>query len=289
MGELCALGSAVSWAISGILLKPQTERLGAVLLNAWRSLIAALFFFALLPFFGGLEAIRALPLAAWIYFLASVVFVLGIGDTLYLKSLTLVGVARALPLVSTTPLFTLVLAIMFLSESLTLTNIAGIVVVVLGIILISSLPGQERSAANPDDQRGVLLALAAAAFWGAGSAVMKPALEGTNPVVANSIRQPLTALLLFAVSAHSLGTPRLPRYNGRDWLALLAASLVSSGLSSLLYLWGIQFAGAARGASLASTAPLFAVLLSATLLKERVTARIAFGAALTVAGIWLII
>jgi drug/metabolite transporter (DMT)-like permease len=69
---------------------------------------------------------------------------------------------------------------------------------------------------------------------------------------------------------------------------LLAAGMFGTGMGSLLYVIGIQQAGAARAALLSSTSPLFALPLAAVVLHERLTARVIAGAIVSVAGIFLV-
>ena len=56
-----------------------------------------------------------------------------------------------------------------------------------------------------------------------------------------------------------------------------------------LWLFGLRYAGAAKAATLSSTAPVFAAPLAVLFLGERLTPQVGVGILLTIAGIWLVI
>ena len=63
---------------------------------------------------------------------------LGIGGTLLFVSLKLGDASRTIPLLSTTPLFTLVLAAQYAGEKMSLRLLIGTVITVAGIVIIAS-------------------------------------------------------------------------------------------------------------------------------------------------------
>ena len=58
-GELIALLSALLWAIASVLLTIGARKIHVVPLNLVRCVGSAAFFWALLPFYGGLDALAA--------------------------------------------------------------------------------------------------------------------------------------------------------------------------------------------------------------------------------------
>ena len=63
-GELVALLSAFLWAVASVLLMIGAKRIHVVPLNLIRCAVSTAFFWALLPFFGGLDALAAYSLAS---------------------------------------------------------------------------------------------------------------------------------------------------------------------------------------------------------------------------------
>jgi len=289
MGELAALGSAACWALASIAFTSLATSVDVVAANAFRCLVASLLFVALLPFAGGLDALRSLTPAVVGILAVSVTMIIGIGDTLFFKAMRTIGVSRAMPIAGANPLVTTGLAVAFLGERLTVFQTAGVIVTVAGLLIIVSPDRRRTVVAQPSSATGIVLAVLTALAWGVGTALLKTGLSNVGPVVVNSVRHP--AALAFLIGLMVLRGQRLDAYrrlDRRGWVLLLVTSLLSSGLGSLLFVTGLQLAGAARGSVLSSTAPLFSVPLSVVVLHERVSVRVIAGTLLTVVGIGLV-
>jgi transporter family protein len=291
-GELIALGSALPWAVGSVLITMGAKRLHVVPLNLARCLISTAFFWALLPFYGGLQALAAIPWSAWLWLAVSVLGLLVVGDTLYFRSMDLAGVSSAMPLASLAPLWAVLLASFFVQEPLTWSLLVGALLVVAGVVLISR-PTDGTTADKPIDGKsrrlGLLMALGVSVLWAIGQVSLKPATEGMHSIVANSIRQPVAAVMLLALT--------LPRGRWRDfrgldrrsWAIIVLASLLSTGLGTLLFVMAIQIAGAGKTAVLGATAPMIAIPFSMLWLQERPTRWTLLGTLLIAAGIVLVV
>ena len=163
IGELAALGAALSWTVSAMLYRKalsETKPLSANVVRLTCTAAALLVFLAVIGKLGVL-----MSLSADVAVLAGIsgVIGLGVGDTLYMMSLKSIGVARAVPITCTYPLFSLVWAARFKGELVTLPVGLGAIAIVLGIWLLS----QENKTNNAGIQkkdlyRGVAFALATA-------------------------------------------------------------------------------------------------------------------------------
>jgi drug/metabolite transporter (DMT)-like permease len=201
-----------------------------------------------------------------------------------------------MPIAGSYPIVTALLAVLFLGEPMTLRLALGILVVVAGVTLVA-YPRGLRVVARPSESErvkpvgarvGVAMALGAALCWATSTVLVKPALEQVTPLVANAIRLPFGCIVLF-VLASIAGRRSSPFAIRRRSLAVLAATGTISGFSMILWLMGVQLAGAAKAATLNSTAPVFAAPLAALVLGERLTAQMGIGIVLTVLGVWLVI
>jgi DME family drug/metabolite transporter len=297
LGEIGGLGSALCWALSNVLFTRLAPHVDAVSINMVRCLVATFFFLLILPFVGGAATLLQASPAIPALLIVSVVLSLALGDSLFLHSMSLIGVSRAFPIANVNPLITLTLAITVLGEHLAAVHIIGSFLILVGISLIArSSPrsdSQQTSAALPGISHlwlGVAMALLAALCWGVTTVVLKIILNELNAVVTNSIRLPMAALMLAGVLvANGRGLRSLRLLSWRGWLILVMASIIGSAAGSFLYLFSIQQAGAGKASVLISTSPLFAVPFSLLILKERVTSGIIVGTILTVIGIGLVV
>jgi drug/metabolite transporter (DMT)-like permease len=133
-----------------------------------------------------------------------------------------------------------------------------------------------------------LLALLVSVLWAIGLVALKPATEGVHTVVANSVRQPLGLLLLLGLNLRRGRWRELRKLDRKSWAVILVASLVGTGLGTMLWVIAIQTAGAGRTAVLTATSPLMAVPFSMLWLKEHPTRWTLTGTLLTTVGIALV-
>ncbi len=290
-GELLALLSAFLWAMASVLLTVGARRIHVLPLNLIRCVISTAFFWALLPFYGGLDAIAAIPAVAWPWLVVSVLGLLVVGDTLYFRSLDLAGVSWAMPVASVNPLWAVLLASVFLDEPLSWTLLLGALLVIVGVVLVSRSAGSVGAAGQADPRarrRGIMLALVVSLLWGAGQVALKPATAGMHSVVANSVRQPMGLLMLLGLTLRQGRWRALRKLDLKSWAVIGIASLVGTGVGTLFFVMAIQQAGAGRTAVLTATSPLVAIPFSMLWLRERPTRWTLAGTLLTTAGIVLV-
>jgi drug/metabolite transporter (DMT)-like permease len=178
-----------------------------------------------------------------------------------------------------------------IGEPLTWTLILGALLVVVGIILVSRSAGDVTSGRviEPGARRvGLLLAFAVSVLWAIGQVSLKPGAAGVHSVVANSVRQPLAALLLVVPCLLRGRWRELRSLDRKSWGIIVLASLVGTGFGTLLFVMAIQMTGAGRTAILTSTAPLMAVPFSMLWMSERPTRLTLAGTLLTTMGIALV-
>jgi len=291
-GEFLAILSALLWAVSSVLLTFGARRLHVLPLNLVRCIMSTAFFWALLPFFGGIAAVAAIPPAAWLWLAGSVLSLLIVGDTLYFRAMDLAGVSWAMPASNIQPLWVVLLAGLFLDEPIGWPLIAGALFVVVGVILLARTQAGTEAGRPPDPaarRRGLILALAVSVIWAVGQVMLKLGAEDTHSVVINSIRQPMGMIGLMGLNVARGHWSDLRRLDRRSWAIILVASLVGTGLGTLLWVMALQAAGAARTSVITSGAPLLAIPFSMLWLHERPSRWTVAGTCLTAAGVALVV
>ena len=292
IGELGGLACAPLWAISSILLKSQTGKLDSLRINALRGIFAAAFFIAIFPIFGSIDQLRNLSFLSVAYLWSSVVIGLVVGDTLYIKGMGIVGVARALPISITYPIFVLPISATIVGESLPAMTIVGVFITVIGLYVITSPKRGIAKEPVADRKRywwGVSLLLMASLCWAVGTTILDFGMKELDPFMASAIRMPFMALVLLTIASLRKNTRKAWSIGGRSLIILALAGIVGIGLGGLLFMIGIKHAGPARTAVLSSTAPLFGMPLSAIILRERITRKMVMGTIMCIVGIWFVI
>ncbi|MBI2865457.1 MAG: DMT family transporter [Chloroflexi bacterium] len=295
IGEISAVGTALIWASTNIMVRSASNRIGILSLNALRMTAGAVFILGTLFVLGKAGQLGAVPIMAAIYMIVGVTVGMVVGDTLYFRSMISVGVSRASPISNIYPLFTLPIALFFLDEKLQWLNAVGVILVVIGVGLVARSSAPRDGAVIRVERfrfEGILLAIAAAICWALSTSIQKLALApplNLDAAVANAIRIPVAALILLFLVSRQGERWRMRSYGWRSVLLTVLAGVFSLGVGGFFYLLAVQNAGAAKTAALSSIAPIFAAPLSTIFLKEKVTPFVWLGTALSVAGIWLIV
>ena len=271
LGETLALITAVVWALAVIFFKKSGESVHPIGLNLFKNVLAALLFVPTAWLFGE-TLFRPVPAEDYLMLLVSGALGLGISDTLFFKSLNVLGAGRSAIVDCLYSPSIIALSIIWLGETLTVWQLVGAVMIVSAVLSIMV----ERQSVKTD-RRHVLLGV----WWGAlamvtvavGIVMIKPLL-GRSPLIwATEIRllgglAVLAVALLFHPSRlaviKSIGHPH-------KWGYMLAGSLAGAYLSMVLWLAGMKFAQASTAAALNQTSNIFVFLLAALLLKEKIT------------------
>ncbi len=293
IGELAALGAAVSWTVSAVLYKKALMQAKPVSANIIRLTCTAVVLLALLVVLGKTEVIMSLPQNVIVLAIVSGVIGLGVGDTLYMMSLRDVGVARAVPITCTYPLFNLLWAAFLAGEAVTFPVVLGAVIIVLGIWLLSQADQTGESKLQTRTlYKGLTLALATAVVWSVSIAMINMAVMETpdldHALAINVVRVMAVAVTFFAVSPvmdRGLGFLKM---NRKTIATLITGGIVALGLGWFFLSYSFVETLESRAVPISSTTPLFSTLTSIVLLHEKVTAKNAAGSTIIVIGIFLI-
>jgi len=295
MGELAALGAAICWTISAILYKEALLKTKPISANIVRLVCTSIILVAYLAIIGKFGVLMNLPAYAVVLACVSGIIGLGFGDTLYMMSLKLIGVARAVPITCVYPLFNLLWAVFLVEEPITLSVILGAVTIVFGIWLLR----QETDVGTAETEKkilvkGVAYALATAVMWSVSitmidMAVTLPETSSLDHALAiNTIRVAAIAVSLL-VSApiidRGFGFLKMQR---KTLAALIFGGIVALGLGWFFLTYSFINTLESRAVPISSTTPLFSTLSGIVFLHEKVTARNAVGSIMIVVGIFLI-
>jgi drug/metabolite transporter (DMT)-like permease len=219
-------------------------------------------------------------LSLWIAILLS----MGVGDSLFFRSLDHLGLTLALALSLLNPLLTTLTGIAVYGEPMTLLRLAGILVVLGGLGLIISGGGPEGPRATRAGRRGFRLVVYAATAWALSTTILKPALLQLPVLAGTALRIPMAGLVLW-LTPWTRGTLAAVRASSADERWRLATVCLLNAVGSALFTIAIRSGGVAIGNTLASTAPLFAIPLEIGVLKGRPSTRTVVGAACAIGGI----
>jgi drug/metabolite transporter (DMT)-like permease len=164
--------------------------------------------------------------------------------------------------------------------------VAGLVVGFAGVALLVDPRG-----GGAIDVAGVVVALAAAASWAAGSLYSRGAPLPSRPVVAAGLAGVIGGLLLAVAAAArgELSDLDLARVSGESLFGVAYLVVVGSLVGFSSYVWLLRVAPISLVATYAYVNPVIAVLLGWALLDEVVDARVLLAGGAIVAAVALIV
>ncbi|WP_144377607.1 DMT family transporter [Mesorhizobium amorphae] len=290
--ELAALGAATCWALTGIISAGPAGHLGAPAFNRLRQIFVTAMLALYVLATGSwreLEAANVLPL------LASGFIGIFIGDTLLFATLNRVGPRRSGILFALNAPIAAILGWLLLGETLTMKAIAGMALVVAGVLL-AILFGKRRAQLHQWETVkgplwiGVALGLGAATGQAIGSIIARPVMEtGIDPFVASMLRVGIAAAFLTVMI--QLPIPALKPKNPLTWkVAIMTAltGILALAIGMTLLLFALSGGKVGIVSTLSATSPVIILPLLWLRTGERPAAGAWAGAALVVAGMGLI-
>ncbi len=267
---LAVLLAAFLHAGWNVLVKMKLDRFSAVfLLQAVLGLVGL-----------GIMAVYGLPpRAAWPYALAS-----GFVHTFYLiflaKAYEAGDFALAYPIArGSAPMFTLIGSLLFASDLISFGELMALLVVIAGLVSLALGPNSNIATHRQAVTYALLTALMISCYT---------LLDGLGARTAgNPSKYAGLAFFIFGlfitVTAIAFRGPKILMEVAPHWKAGLGGGMVSA-FAYWIIIWCMARAPIAMVAALRETSVLFGLVMSAFILKERITAMRVFGGILIVAG-----
>jgi drug/metabolite transporter (DMT)-like permease len=289
LGEAACIGAAFLWAFSVSLFRPAIERHGARTVNLVKCSLATVLLGLTVLAVGQMTVLAGAARYDLIVIAVSGIVGITIGDTALFGAVARIGPYRTLLLQTLAPVFTALLAWIWLSERLTSRQYWGAAVVLLGVTLViarksgngETRPGAAFSAA------GIALGVLAAFGQGAGIVIAKEGMENIPFLPASFVRLLAAAAGLLVITLVGGSLPRVAAVfrGGGMALRIGGASFTGTYIAIMLMMAGVQMAPAAVAAVLLSTSPVFSLFLDAWTLGERITLRGVAGTSVALAGV----
>lgn len=138
LGELSALGGALSWAIATLIFNRFSHHLSALQMTLTKGVIAALLMMVTLWLWP--EPLHALPIKPAAFLALSGLIGIAIGDSAYFAALRRIGPNRTLLLESLAPPLSGLLALVLLGSTLPLLSWLGVFVTTAGVTWVVMKP-----------------------------------------------------------------------------------------------------------------------------------------------------
>jgi drug/metabolite transporter (DMT)-like permease len=286
LGSAAALLSAAAWALSSILFRRLGDEASPLGMNLGKCIIGSVALGAIILFVG----IHPVPVRDFVFLGLSGLLGIALGDTLFFTALMSLGPRLALLLGALGPVFTVIMAVIFLRERPSLLAWTGMVTTIAGInwAMWESVPqeAEGRSHRLTAIKYGVLSIFCNAA----GIILAKVGVSSVSALDGTFIRFlcGMIGLLIVGGSSGQLKTWLTPFADRRTIKLLLSAVFVAIFGGFWLFLVALKHIDASIAVVLNETTPLFVLPLAFFMLKEKISLRSVIGAAIAVSGVVLI-
>jgi drug/metabolite transporter (DMT)-like permease len=295
IGEAAALGAALCWAVGSHMWAGigRGTQLAPGALNLAKCSAASVLFGGTALIVNGrlVPHVTGTPAASLVL---SGIVGLTFGDAAYFGSMAILGVRRALLLLSTAPVFAAVGGALWLDEPMKGWQLAAIAIALGGVAVVVNEQRAPGVVVRGSAPVGVALGLCAGIGQAGGSLLSRNGMAGgLSALDAALVRLPagLLGIVVLAAVTGRLG----PWTRSIARPRLLAAIGAAAFVGTYLGIWLSQVAiGRARStavaATLLATSPLFALPLGRWLEREPVSARAAAGTLVACTGVaWLLL
>jgi drug/metabolite transporter (DMT)-like permease len=290
LGSVIGLTGAAMYGLSVVVYRSLSKEIRPVAISAIKMWVALPFMVLVTLLVPGLGA-AFLPTTTVLLLCTSVILGAVIGDTIYLWSQARIGVSYAFPIAMSFPIITFFMTVGFLGEPLILSRLAGAVIAVIGVILISNEQNRKQNEDDPlkkFDKLGLLGALVTAFLFATGTTILQVGIEGVDPIAGNLVRMTAgsIAFVPMVLVAKQKGMPNPTRHATK---LVIIAGFFGMAIGSLFYVSAVAMVGATIMSVIGSTAPLSAVPVSVLVLKEKMTTLAGVGILATIMGVILVV
>lgn len=285
IGETSALAVAICWTVSALYFEKAGRKIGSLAVNIIRLVWGFLLLGIVLLFTKN----SFLPMDAtpyqWFWLGLSGVVGLFLGDLFLFKSYLLIGSRTATLVMSTVPVITAAVGWFFLDEILSLKSTLAIIITISGVVIAIA----DRRLKIRIPFKGLLYAFGGAVGQAFGLILSKKGIGDYDPISATQIR------LLFGLVCFIIMITILRRWSSvkeamKDKSGLHAVSIGSffgPFLGITLSLFAIQHTKTGIASTFMALVPVFIILPSAIMFKEKIALHHVIGAVVSIIGISL--
>ncbi|MEA2603234.1 MAG: hypothetical protein QOF89_4226 [Acidobacteriota bacterium] len=293
-GQLAALGASTCWSFSALAFDVAARRLGPLVLNLIR-LVLAFGFLTLLAW-----ALRGLPLPldasphAWAWLAVSGLVGFVFGDFCLFRAFVAIGPRLSMLMMSLAPPLTAVIGWLLLGETLTGRDLLGMVLTVTGIGWAVLDKKDQKDRKDGKDRRtalaGILFGFGGALGQAGGLVLSKRGMGSYNAVAATQVRvlAGIAGYLLLFLAFHWWPRVRPALRDGRALGFAAVGAFFGPCLGVSLSLYAVHRTVAGVAASLMALTPVLLIPLVVLLRRERVGLGGVAGALVAVSGVALL-
>ncbi len=280
MWILFAFGSAIFAGLTAILAKIGIKNTESNVATALRTVIVLLFSWLMVFIVGSQNNIADISGKTLLFLILSGLCTGG-SWLCYFKALQIGDVNKVTPIDKSSTVLTMLLAFIFLGESITLVKAAAILLIGVGTYLM--IERKEPTNTQSKSTRWLPYAFGAAVFASLTSILGKVGIEGVESSLGTAIRTVVVLIMAWLVVFITGKQNTIKNIDKKSWLFLILSGFATGG-SWLCYYRALQDGPASVVVPIDKLSILITIAFSSIFLKEKLTAKSGIGLALITVG-----
>jgi bacterial/archaeal transporter family protein len=285
MWVVLAFGSAFFAGITSILAKCGIRKTDSTVATALRTIIVLMFSWVMVFIVGSQQQLGSIDGRSLTFLILSGLAT-GASWLCYFRALQLGDINKVVPIDKSSTVLTILLALIFLGESLTWMSGIGIVLIAIGTFMM--LEKKDTQAVTAKGNRWLLYALGSAVFASLTSILGKVGIANVESNLGTALRTGVV-LVMSWVMVLVKGKGKEVKHISLKELGFICLSGLATGASWLCYYKALQDGPASVVAPIDKLSILVTVLFSRMVFHEKLSKKSAVGLAVIVAGTLLML
>lgn len=285
MWVLYAFGSALFAGLTAVLAKCGIRRTDSTVATAIRTIVVLIFSWLMVFIAGSQDTLSAIGGKTLLFLILSGLAT-GASWLCYFHALQIGDINKVVPVDKSSTVLTILLAVIFLHESLNAAKGAGIVLIAVGTYLM--IEKKQSDGAAKKGGSWLLYAAGSAVFASLTSILGKIGISGVESNLGTAIRTGVV-LLMSWMMVFVTGKGQLVRAVPKGELGFICLSGLATGGSWLCYYKALQDGPASVVAPIDKLSILVTILFSYLVFHEKLTKKSAIGLVLVVGGTLLML
>ena len=281
MWLLYAFGSAFFAGITSILAKCGIRKTDSTVATAIRTIVVVVFAWVMVFIVGSQNQIASISMKSLVFLVLSGIAT-GASWLCYFYALSKGPIDKVVPIDKSSTVLTIILAFIFLQESVSVFKVICMILIGLGTYLMIDKKGTDQEAKN---NKWLLAAFGSAIFASLTAILGKVGIDGVESNLGTAIRTCVVLVMAWMMVGVQKKRVSVPK----NELGFLVLSGIATGASWLCYYKALQTGNASVVVPVDKLSVLITILFSYLVFKERLSKKSLLGLILLVAGTLLMI
>lgn len=284
MWIIFAFASAIFAGITAILAKIGIKNTDSNLATAIRTIVILMFSWLMVFIVGSFNTIGDLSTKTIIFLILSGLAT-GFSWLCYFKALQIGNVNKVTPIDKSSTILTMILAMIFLGEQITVLKIISIILIGIGTYMMIE---KKEDTKEVKDNKWLFFALGSAIFASLTSILGKIGIEGVESNLGTAIRTIVVLIMAWIVVFVTKKQGEIKNIDKKSWKFLILSGL-TTGLSWLCYYKALQTGPASIVVPIDKLSIVITIGFSYFILKEKLNKKSAIGLVGIVIGTLLLL